>query len=763
MLHDNSTKRGFSRYFGILFVALLSQACASYQCYAATDSPSPYVSDQFKVVAKRVLGKVVSDQVKNACPQNDVLCQNMAIPLGRALQAAITSNDPKLKKSLNTFFINSSAGALTHVILKNSSDISELPEWGNIHSRLSQCVSSAVIEPNRVSPSCLFSSTETVAALKLMLGKRCDNNPRVANVCDLVNRVGAKQPVSPALAVRSLADLAILDGIDRPDVRIYLLSLERFLNYGVDDGVFGAARAFLADDENVRQDSEALINSTPDAPENALWDKTEDSQWLVALSSCAMSSETFKIWQQARDERNWVENSRLAYLKGEPIDASPMEGLLSYKPDSCVNQDAKEKIRSFKRQTLYALSPIRVQESLSHYGVAALAAAAIIDYVRTDDEEAFQKNLLQTYAYGLAQIAYRRLVLNKLAEELSNPSEKRLDSTTLPSFKDAERTCEVAVVSSLLGLNSEKDSDGCYSIALSTRIAHQALTPSAENIPSRDWLAKHASDLDKAFGALLVQQVELATSTVAMPDTAILFRVGNALRNGKLASASEILVRPGVSFLTDSLDTLTSSWLKADYAECSDNARVVSIFSHSQGKCALQLLIASAYRPIADYYGESGGVKRESSEVAQDVYDNLMKSPAINRLPIIFNVGVGANHIMGHSSVWGDNGYSALTVVDKVGVAFLKKTHADYEWEFGAFAGGFLDAVVRTAANTGKSERYWLLGLTGGWTRLPHFPFGIEVHLAEAMPFRLDSGGRYGLTIGAAIVVPWNVFLGVEE
>lgn len=60
-------------------------------------------------------------------------------------------------------------------------------------------------------------------------------------------------------------------------------------------------------------------------------------------------------------------------------------------------------------------------------------------------------------------------------------------------------------------------------------------------------------------------------------------------------------------------------------------------------------------------------------------------------------------------------------------------------FELGLFAGGFLVALVRTAADEGEERRYWLGGANVGWTRINGADIGVEGHIAAAMPFEFDK------------------------
>lgn len=721
----------------------------------AAESPALYVTDQFKTVARNILSKVVAEQIIRACPDHDKICQDMAVPLGQALRAAITSNDPKLKRSLGAFFVKSSIGGLTHALMRDTKESIGLREWESLESRFSQCIAAGLAGSR--DGSCIMSVTDLKPLHSLVGGIDCAQPGLLyKEFCALERRALTHERIEPQSVVRVLADIAIWTGVDRPDLRVYLLGLERLIAFGLDDGVFEAALAFLADDKSMQDRVFALVNYSSANPTIRLWDPEEDSTWAAAISSCGFPIEPFSSWQKARDEAHWVEEARRAFLSGVPIKVEPMEALLRYSPNTCAKTDSAKVIRQLRKFTHYALAPLRLQETLSRYQLPALAAAALLDYVRTDDESEFQRNLLRTFLHGVAHSGHKKLILKGLELETRNPA-VRITSSTLPTMTQAQQSCELRAGAALLGFTRTSETVQCYSFSQSIWIAAPALPPSVKGLPSRDWLIEHADELESTFAPLLVPEFP-ESFKYKIPDAETLKQVLSALKSGRWSAVSSSLTQPAIDFLVEQLEGLTKDWLGDDAGECLKQSQGTSIFFRRDGACTLHLLIQSAYRPIADYFWQSSGVGTGATP-AQAVYDRLLASPAINRLPIILNVGLGANYIRGNSAVWGRHGYSALSVIDKAGVAFYKRTTSETEWEVGAFAGGFLDALARTATNEGESERFWLLGLTAGWTRLPHLPFGLEVHVAEAMPLRLNAKNRYGKTVGAAIVVPWSAFL----
>jgi hypothetical protein len=231
------------------------------------------------------------------------------------------------------------------------------------------------------------------------------------------------------------------------------------------------------------------------------------------------------------------------------------------------------------------------------------------------------------------------------------------------------------------------------------------------------------------------------------------------VERGDDKNAERVLLRLGADILVERVDAMMTGMLGVSDAACTSDANSRSIFTGLGGPCALHLLVQAAYEPMADYFMNPGQSKANSSEVATTVYRNMLATPLVDNTPVIFNVGVGANYIRGEKDVWGNKGYAAMTVVDKIGLAFYKRNMQNFRWETGPFVGGFLDALVRTLEKN-DAQRYWLAGYTAGFTRMWGTDLGVELHVAAAMPFEINDTHHYGLTLGGTLVVPFNSVLG---
>jgi hypothetical protein len=217
------------------------------------------------------------------------------------------------------------------------------------------------------------------------------------------------------------------------------------------------------------------------------------------------------------------------------------------------------------------------------------------------------------------------------------------------------------------------------------------------------------------------------------------------------------VMRLGADFLVAQVDKVALRLVGADATQCQENdPKWRSILNRLDAACTAHLLIQSAYHPIADYLGAGGFSAPGAARLADTTYRQLLQSPMLGSTPIILNVGLGANWVGFNKS---GSDFVSLTVVDKFGVALLKYNGPSYGFEAGPFVGGFLDALVRTAA--GAEEKYWLAGFTVGFPRIAGVDLGLEAHVAGAIPFTFHSDPR--LTLGLTVVVPLIAVLDSDE
>jgi len=497
----------------------------------------------------------------------------------------------------------------------------------------------------------------------------------------------------------------------------------------------------------------------------ALWDDEKLSAWAAALAQCGQPTAALEAWQKNRAELlvTW----RRQVLLGQLVDLKPMDGLLAYEA-TCGQEAAATQIRELRRFVRYFVAPLKVHQALVRYGAGAMAAASALDHVRTRDVARLERDLRRTFVYSIAALGRQHYIAVKLDLETKGGGvANRLQAKDVPWLGDALASCEAAWVAALLGVTMPPSGrhlpvpDGqCLSMVEGTTRAWEAPPARPQSTPVAEWLRAQAPALQKGLAPLVEgQAADLIRGLGGRPgdvDLAVLGRAIAALGEGDEETARLVLVRAGMDLLAQHLERVTADMVGTSEARCREDLRARTIFSEIGAGCAVHALLKGAYHPVAEYYWAGG---TDSEGLATAGYRGLLGNEALRYTPIILNVGLGATLITGKEETWGAGGYAALTVIDKIGLAFYKRIDERNTFECGVFAGGFLDALIRTVADSGTEHRYWLLGFTAGWPRLRGLDLGFEIHAGAAMPFELSNKASYGLAAGAALVVPFDSVL----
>jgi hypothetical protein len=229
---------------------------------------------------------------------------------------------------------------------------------------------------------------------------------------------------------------------------------------------------------------------------------------------------------------------------------------------------------------------------------------------------------------------------------------------------------------------------------------------------------------------------------------------------GDDAALPRTLALAGSQALVSQVDALAAQVVGEDAARCRADARWRTIASKVGGACAMQVMIRAAYYPIAEQVWEEGVDAESAPALAKGVYREVLKSPTLAGAPVILNVGLGFNVVteqLGPPSELSRD-FAAATLLDKFGLALASWDDGRTKFETGVFVGGFLDALIRVAAD--EPDRRWLAGVTAGVPRMWGLDFGLEAHLALAVPFTWDRDPTWAA--GAALVVPFEYALDRE-
>jgi hypothetical protein len=166
----------------------------------------------------------------------------------------------------------------------------------------------------------------------------------------------------------------------------------------------------------------------------------------------------------------------------------------------------------------------------------------------------------------------------------------------------------------------------------------------------------------------------------------------------------------------------------------------------------LNAVVEAAFAPLVDLF--SGGDRQAIlGNLANQAIKHVYEDESLNRTMLLVRLGLGATW----SHYRDENAQVGLTLLDQFGLAY--KWGGTHEYYLGGFAGGFLDALVRTQQD-GTKRNFWVTGATAGLTKFSEsFPLGIEFHAGAALPFENLYSGRHGLMWGASLIVPIDLVL----
>jgi hypothetical protein len=555
---------------------------------------------------------------------------------------------------------------------------------------------------------------------------------------------------------------AVANQAGRPELASHVAAVLPLFRHGLEGGFYPAALATL------REEPQFALASTLASGGHAFlkYAAAEDTAYLQAIEAAKRVApagrqdrydawkQRYQAWAAARDafkarlaieipRRNAVETAGLlAVLEAARAIGALPEGLAGAERDLLLETN---------RQLGYLVGALAVQNTLNRYGLAFLAAAAILDFARTGSDTELEANIKLTLIYGVGQLALRALAIAEAAE--TNTPGK----VTYRRLDEADGLCEVKALKVLLGLLPDGAVAGGTCVSAVNGDAAAVVTIPGPSPDERlgfvtDRLRELVVVLRKESAGLGAAEAEARAAKSGIPleplRRALLFYAQGKSRAGRKAMA-----RLGIDLVVTRLHPVLSEVLEVSPEACLRQTGVTSIFCGPSARCTAHILLEGAYDAVADYLWDVGG--HAEADVAKTVYKNLLGSKSLDSLPLVLNVGLGINH------VWlrDNERFAALTLLDKIGVAFLKTFSRDTVFELGVFAGGFLDALIRTAADEGEDQRYWLAGASLGFTRIRGLDVGIEAHVAAAMPFSLERGWtqEVGLTVGGAIVVPFTL------
>jgi hypothetical protein len=761
-----------ARQFGRVFLAV---ACAGGMLQEASAQPAEaglplYVSDQFKALARRAFREVVTQEVARACPPDKPLCGPVAARLAEAVDAALRNDGRALRAALDGLFLDASAGGMLQGSMSGLLAVKE-HEIGTAVAPVAACISAALTDkPTRSACAAAPGPGGPLEKLQALRKQFTFEGNDKEVVKAFLASLKSTRRVDPELAIRALAALAATEAVHRYDIAIYLRRLAVFYAAGFDEGLSGATYRFLtADPDKVSANADRaerfvlglLADYRPGGTLTILFQDDYLKNLVGHAAACGLEAKPLADWTARRAE--FVADLRQAILSGGPPDFGPLDGLLSLDPARCTGEEAAAAVRALHRHVRYFRAPLAFHSATERYGAPALAIAGILDFVRDRDEARLDRNMARALVYAVAQLALRQDLLRRLRAESAGGAP--VAAGDLLRIGDALTSCEVGLLASALDVkvgsprrSRDVPAGQCYSVVTQKNEPTMTL-PQREGRPLAEWLRANYGAVARKLTPLVDKLAATAEQRGYLDEAHVdaISRASAFLADGDLVGARKTVIRVGVDLLVDKLDGITSDLVGGAEQVCTEEFQTTSIFTRVGAGCTVHLLVLGAYRPIADYYWATGAAAGgDASQLSAAVYRGLLSSPALDHTPLILNLGLGATYVRGKQEIWGRNGYMALTVLDKIGVAFYKRSTPKSQFEVGAYAGGFLDALIRTAAGAGKEQRTWQAGLTAGWPRVRYLPVGFELHAGAAMPFELGARSRYGFAAGASVVVPMS-------
>ncbi|HEX8705995.1 MAG TPA: hypothetical protein VF815_44580 [Myxococcaceae bacterium] len=420
-----------------------------------------YVSDQFRSVAKKASRQLITAHIISACPDNKPLCKPIVEQLAAATDAAISKDQAALQRALNTFFVQSSVAGLIEIVLGDLSDTekAEYPELAQALEPVAQCLVASVMAGRQQGQSiqeCRFEHAQLKRLNDVAKRLICPaGSEKCPNVTELILAL-EKRPMQVDEVAYGLARMLESPPLHRRREGLYLYALGDFLARAPQEGLFEATWSFLTLPERQPRVWERIGAAERFIASNAfleyrLLNGSEDDQILEVLKACGQPTEAYQAWIKAR---SGLPALREALLVGDDVhdELQPLRALLDYQ--QCAGTDeARRRLRQLRDQIQEILVPLEYRSAVKRYGVLGLSAAALLDYVRSSNEQDLNANLARTTVFGVAQaVAFQQAMQRMQAERGRNPApEARLSGLTVLSPGDLLGTCEFQRVSALMG------------------------------------------------------------------------------------------------------------------------------------------------------------------------------------------------------------------------------------------------------------------------------------------------------------------------
>jgi hypothetical protein len=655
------------------------------------------VSDRFRVVAKKVLTQIVVARMKASCGE-DARCLALVGALADLVPAVEAKDQAALEQAVRrlitqyTFYVGIEAAKLKLPLAGLAAEKGCQEAATGVGAHLAACV-----------PELYLGRASACSSSKLVaLAQACTSaEPLMAIVAHSAEVSGwqlahGPRNVSDWILLAIDVEQALYDKrLSSPWANVALTALHELTT---------SKRSYFDQGMFVHDNVNARLAGLTGARDTALFSKRA-AEFSRAVTACTPAlAPTLAEWTTVSAQ------FAQAVRTGDSPAADVLAPLRSLQaatagPD-CGESDARlvRWLGNAANEALHMVSEIK-----AYRGIAFVAplVGLVLDVVNGRDSAAVRKDALR----WLVMAGYDRLTM-----PFDPPS------------------CE-AVAARLLGGDAVTlPNDTC-------RLARSTL---GDFPPS---LFAASPDGPLRFGQLVASlgnhQYVLANPSTATPSTAaqLLLRAGGAgdedpevlvmVARGDLEGAAARVLSQGSGKL-----------LAAVRGRLGEDSRRVQ-----QHFAVFEAVVEAAYGPLADLF--SGGDRQAVlNNLANQAIKHVYEDEALNRTMLLVRVGLGATW----SRYRDESTQLGLTLLDQFGLAY--KWGGTHAWYAGAFAGGFLDALLRTQQD-GENRNFWVAGATVGLTKISDtFPLGVEIHGGAALPFENLWSGKHGAMWGASLLVP---------
>jgi hypothetical protein len=779
------------RRLTLLFVSSLAFLAALSSTRPA--SAQIQVSDQFKQVANTLAKRFVAEELTHACDKSDgttdPICTAVVASLSEVFNAAIDGklDDGTIALALRKQFSLVAQASAAELARRYVGTLMLTP------APASGCSATGIAEPI---VQCIVARAYKTKTAKT------DCQPALNALAKVVTSCGGAPPAPTAdlnTWIHAAAD-ALRSSKDSYAAVMILTQLAQLADRGP-TSMYDIVHAAALRDEDLLMD---VADPTRDALfyDNVV-DAIRDSDKAGECSGGAAAKARAEAWKQARQPTFRAIADAVAGMRPLPPE---MAKLPDDVPDPrCTDPAAPlttavSKLRRFAR---VFRTDVTVGSTVQQVLLPAMLVAILVDYIAQQDDAQLQHDLADFALEALA-----RAIAAHDADDIgcaADPLKHTLTCTpmgggksvgvyvpqgvtTRPQFDDyalaveerhypvaARRTCLYQAASALL--------TGSFpTVTVAPRVCRQidgslAGTVFEPHLVSKDgglaeWDDQFSSGVTIDYASLRLTGTLTAQGGFDLV-TARLSALVHDLHIGELDSVVELLqaYRSGFASAGQRAFLLRAADVLRPHLQAFLDAHVAPLTwcqegNHANGiACAERVLTEAAYEPVMGYVAAPGRADADAHALAQKLYTELDKLDPLGSTPLLFNIGPGATGIAqlgkdskGNLTVLSSSGH--LTLLDKFGLAY--RFGDRNQWEVGGFAGGFLDAIIRAAAQGSNAVQYWIVGGTFGFRKIStDWPLGLEAYVGEAIPFDLTQfGNAVGTAGGVNIIVPADAAFG---